>query len=591
MGVPISGPQERRLLRLETPLGADALIPRHLSGSERLSAGFEFQLEAYSDTRHGLGAAELIGRPVGLGLATEQGAARHFHALVNGLEDLGRSQAGRRSHYRLKLVPWLWLLGQRSDCRVFQRLSIPQVLERLTQPLVNQGLGRVDFSRLRARHPVHRYLVQYNETDLNALNRWAAREGIAYYFTHQHDGHTLHFIDDPLAVPLLDPETLLLTTDTPAQEHLRHWSRRERFVNAHFRESSYNYQHGPSALRAEARLGAPHDQPPHSTGLQPYRDSEDYLNAEQGRLQLARRAARETQQRSSVRAEGDYRCLRPGHGFRLRATPGGGAVDEGRGFTLSGVHWELTAQAGAGLACATVLDAVPRGELVYPQAEQPRISGLQTAVVTGQQPGTVHSDHGEDALGRVRVRFHWDREQRLADQSSCWLRVMQQGGGRGVSAFYALPRVGDEVVVAFENGNPDRPFVLGALPHPQRPPPYGAEPGRCGIRTESFDARGAAPGKWNELRFDDRKNAEEVYLRAEKDFNSDVLNDLSLRVGRQLSSTVGASETRDVADSLTITAGARITLRVGGNSIVISESGIDITGGAVRIQGSPVSLN
>ena len=234
---------------------------------------------------------------------------------------------------------------------------------------------------------------------------------------------------------------------------------------------------------------------------------------------------------------------------------------------------------------------MPDGELVYPSGDVPRISSLQTAVVTGHEADTVYTDHNHRQLGRIKAQFHWDREGRYTPDSSCWLRVMQTGGGNGFAGFYALPRVGAEVVVAFENGHPDRPFVLGTLPHPDTPPPYGDQPTCLGVKTRSFTGDGAEPSGYNELRFDDKTGAEEVYFQAERDANAYIKrnateridNDAEQKVGNNRTREVGNNETCDIGNDLTVTAGNSITLKVGGNTITIDTSGITINGKQVSI--------
>ena len=247
--------------------------------------------------------------------------------------------------------------------------------------------------------------------------------------------------------------------------------------------------------------------------------------------------------------------------------------------------------AGDGPRHTCQLSAVPDGELVYPRGDVPRISSLQTAVVTGHEADTVYTDHNHRQLGRIKAQFHWDREGRYTPDSSCWLRVMQSGGGNGFAGFYALPRVGAEVVVAFENGHPDRPFVLGTLPHPNSPPPYGSEPTQSGIKTRSFTPGGASAGKYNELRFDDKDGSEQVYFQAERDANAYIKrnateridNDAEQKVGNNRTREVGNNESCDIGNDLTVTAGNSITLKVGGNTITIDTSGITINGQQVSI--------
>jgi len=194
---------------------------------------------------------------------------------------------------------------------------------------------------------------------------------------------------------------------------------------------------------------------------------------------------------------------------------------------------------------------------------------MQTAVVTGPPAEEIHSD----AHGRVKVQFHWDRLGKKDDNTSCWLRVMQSFAGPGFGAHFT-PRVGQEVVVAFENGNPDRPFVMGALYHTENPPPYAEHKGtRSGIRTRS--TKNGAAINCNELYFEDTKDQEEVYFQAEKDLNAHIKN----------------NETRKIENTLHIQAGEKIRLEVGGSVIEMTPEGITISAIEVKIDGTPVLIN
>lgn len=602
MGAPFTPhDQNKRLIRLATPLGGDTLIPVRVQGQESMSEGFRYEVETFSETRHDIAPHELVGKPLTLVVIQEDGGEGYINGYCAEFEAAGRNYAGQRSGYRLTVVSWLWFLDRRSDCRVFQNETIPDVLQAVVAPLTSADTARADFGKLVEEHPRHRFLVQYNESDYNFLCRLCRREGIAFYTTHENGRHTVHFIDKGTVSPALKPQReLTLRTGTAAGDHLLSWRNRGRFVSGRYTQATYNYNKTTEPLRKDAKVQGEAGKLARAGDMEQYHYTEGYHDGKESRTYLTRQMRLGSERHRVVSGAGTYRFLKVGHVFRVSAVPDGDFPGGDTDFTFTRMELRIDESGQTATPFLAHFEAVPKGELTYPHGKRPAIHSLQTAVVTGRKDKTVHTDHGEEALGRVRVLFHWDREGPADENSGCWLRVMQGSAGAGVSAFYAVPRVGDEVVVAFENGNPDRPFVLGALPNLRNKPPYGKEPTRSGIKTQSFTpGSGPVQNRWNELRFDDKANSEEVYLRAQKDLNCDVENDVTtnvrnnatLNVKNNRTTVIEGGETRDVTKALSVTAGTEISLQVGGNSIVINSSGITITGGAVTINGSPVSIN
>jgi type VI secretion system secreted protein VgrG len=217
--------------------------------------------------------------------------------------------------------------------------------------------------------------------------------------------------------------------------------------------------------------------------------------------------------------------------------------------------------------------------------EKPFVRGLQTAVVTGPEGEEIHTDE----YGRIKVRFHWDREGKNDDRSSCWLRTCQPWSGNGWG-FVSLPRVGDEVLVDFINGDPDWPIMVGTVNNAASPALYTLPDNKsqCGIRTRSTPGGGTE--NFHELRFEDKKGAEEIYLQSEKDWNILVKSSKGQTIGENSSTNIGGSSTvtvkkssSETAEDITLTASSKITLVCGGSTIVLDPSGIKINGVLVNI--------
>ena len=562
--------------RIQTHLGDDVLIAEGFQGAETLSGGFSYTLTAYSETRHDLTARDLVGTPVTFDLAQStpehgEGGVRYFNGIISSLRPEGRIRDDQRSIYRLTVVSWLWLLEQVTDCRVFQNQSIPEVLEAVCGEW--SGVGGADFSKVDfSAHAERRFLVQYNETTRNFLDRLCRRAGIAYYTTHDNGAHTVHFIDDGwLCPPLEQRELVVRSGETVDHDALTGWRREEQLTGGATTHVTYNYT-DPVAQTAEAQAPDAVQQLAGVEHLDSVAYNEEFDDPAEGD-HVARVAMNRCAQRQDViTASGDYRFLQTGHNVTVTGPGGEDGPAPGEEFTLTAV--ELSAHNDRGVT--TAIEAVPVGRLVYPEGERPTIASLQTAVVTGPEGAEIHTD----ALGRVRVQFHWDRHGAHDERSSCWLRVMQGVAGPGFGMHF-LPRVGQEVVVAFENGHPDRPFVMGALYHPGHTPPYANEPTRSGIRTRS--TRGGTPDEANELRFDDAKGSEEVFLQAQKDLSVNVKNDLNRRVANNVTDTVGGA--------VRVSADDRIELAVGGNSVVIDNGGVTINGVKLDVATSQTDLN
>jgi len=611
MGKPKPVEQQQRLLSLTTVLGKDALIPMQVSGEESMSRCFEYRLRVFSETHHALDATDLLGSNITLALAQEDkghetAGLRHFNGYVTALRCLGRSHNGVRSEYEISMGPWLAFLEEMTDCRVFQEKTVIELLQTVFEPL--GSIAKANFDALTGIHQSHRFLVQYNESCLNFVQRWLRREGIAYFVKHQQGSHVIHFIDDGDVAPALDPQELILHPGTPGHDHLHDWKSGTGLVSGRQALSSYHYNNPGEILNAELEIPAPARQIDNALQLECHRATDACDDQTTAGMAIHWQMKHSLEGHRLVTGSGNYRFLKPGHHFRARQAVAGDWPHDGESFTLVRVCMSACNQglAPGGGAAAFSMDfqAVPRGGLIYPRGEWPVIGSLQTAVVTGPRgtEGTVYTDHGEDRLGRIKIRFHWDRCGPGDENSSCWLRVMQNSPGHDRSAFFALPRVGDEVVVAFENGNPDRPFILGGLPNPLKQPAYAATPTRSGIRTQSFDTNGPSPDRWNELRFDDRKEHEEVFLRAEKDLTIEVHNDassligndLKLHVKQNMEHTLGGSRTTDIqgedvcrlGGKLTIQAGESIELSVGASKLLLTPEGIEISGPAVDIIGT-----
>lgn len=614
--------QDKSLVRVSTVLPDNALVATRLSVSETLSKGFTIGITAFSEKHHNLTAEDLVGTPLTAVLVQQDNSLRYFNGYVQEISATGSERAGQRSTYKLTVVSWLQLLlGKSQDNRIFQDKNVKQIIEEIFKPLGSIANYKFNIS---GAHPAWRYCTQYNETDLNFFNRLCQREGLAYYFLHENGAHTLHIIDAANIRSLEDnkPKVVEVQAGTPAFDHLSHWQSTGKFVAGKYSQRSYNYLKPKQLLEGSEAIKGNALSIPKVAEVEHYTYTEQFFTPEEGKTEVEKQGYGASQA-TVAQGAGNCRHLKVGHNIKVALPQGAKFADKDKEFTLTNVSINADDISGV-MNC--FIEALPKGDLIFPQGTPPSINSLQTALVTGPKGEEVHTDE----LGRIKAQFHWDRLGKKDENSTCWLRVMQGFAGNNYGAHFT-PRIGHEVVVAFENGNPDRPFVIGSLYHQENKPPYSEQLGsRSGVRTRS--TKGAGDTNYNELYFEDDKGKEEVYFQAEKDFNAVVKNDESRQVGNDQASAikndrkmdVGNDHTETIKNKQTITvgkdqqnniknnqttevgnksvhkvgkelvleAGSKIVLKVGGSSIEITGSKISIkSSGKVDVDGGKVQLN
>lgn len=581
--------QDKRLLRLKTVLAKDELIPSRITYTETLGEGFTITLNAFSEVNHDIQAKDLIGTAVSIAIVDTDNQLRRLHGLVQELKAAPSTTRNNHTDYQLFIVSWTQLfLTKRHNYRIFQDTSIPDVIAAI---FADYGSAvEYDFKKKKPYKP-WRYLVQYDETDYEFVTRLMALEGITFFFDHQHDKHILSLIDDPSLLKNLTPSNVLnLHPNNYAHDSLMRWSRKSQFATGQHEVISYNYNNPSMNLLINQQVDAPISEIPNVANVTSYNYSGDFTAEDEGTSILTARVKREASKVHRWSGNGNIRTLAVGRNFSIKMADGTAHPDDGKVFTAISVSLSAD-DINANLT--SQVTAVEQGHLVYPQIDRPNAPTLQTAIVVGKQGQEIQTDE----LGRVKVRFHWDRSGPSNGQNTCFLRVMQGFASSGFGAHFT-PRVGDEVVVAFENGNPDRPFIIGSLYNSENNPPYADYKGlRAGIRTRS--SLKGAENNCNELYFHDEKGKEEVYFQAEKDHNALIKNNQTLKIGNNKHQQVVNNETNKVGRHLTINvgktllveAGDEIKLQVGGSTISITGDQISISSSTVTINGSSVNIN
>jgi type VI secretion system secreted protein VgrG len=526
------------------------------TATEGISELFAVELILTSDDRD-IPFAEVVGKPALFMLETDQSAPRHIHGMVSRFR---RDEEGKKfSVYRAVLVPKLWRLQHRHDARIFQGKSVPEIL---AEVLDGGGVTDRRVALTRSYAP-REYCVQYRESDFAFVSRLMEEEGIYYFFEHSEDQHVMVLADAPSApAPITGPDTIVYKGTLGAMAHgeaVARFSSAEEVRVGKVSLTDYNFKKPSLSLSASASASLDSD-------LEVYDYPGEYELPNDGTT-LSKVRLEEQQARRAV-AEGESGCIRmtPGYLFTLSDHP---RDSENQTYLLTSVrHRGSQAQMAEsedanGTSYANEFLAIPSDVPYRPERRTPRpsIKGVQTAIVTGPGGEEVYTDEH----GRVKVHFHWDRKGSKDDKSSCWIRVSQLWAGAGWGAMW-IPRVGHEVVVDFIEGDPDRPLIVGRVYHGANVPPYPlpAEKTKSTIKSESSKGGGG----FNELRFEDQKGSEEVYLQGEKDWNILIKHDKNQKIGHDETLAVGHDQTINVDHDRRKSVGHDQSETVGGNKSI-----------------------
>ena len=524
--------------------------------SERFNQPYELRLDLRT-TNLGAEPAQLLG--VSATVIIERGALnREICGIIESVED------GLADHDALiatvVIVPALMALSQRKTSRIFQEKTIPEIL----QEVLEEGLGpyerTVDVEFLAGSYAAQEYTVQYQETDLDFVERLMEEYGITYRFKHEDGAEVLMLLDsdaayvDVTSFGNMDGVLPVVLRDGSSgqREDIRAFHRESKLRPTAARTMVFDWlapqslQEAENVEAAELEINGAaleperevyeHEAPTTTYG---YRTSGlDFAAVEQ-----QTKLRRKVQQRDAVRCFGvsTVTGLTPGQKFELLDHPQ--AELEGQYLVISVEHsaGTLTNSSIPGEDYVNRFECIPLAVEWRPARRwpKPRITSMQTATVVGPSGEEIHTDEH----GRIKVQFHWDRDGAFDENTTCFIRVVQPWAGNGWG-FVFLPRIGMEVAVTFIDGDPDRPIVTGCLYNGANLPPYGLpdEKTKSTIKSES------SPGGngFNELRFEDAAGAEEIYIHAQKDFNEEVLNDHNTHVGNNQTNTVEVDQEQTI---------------------------------------------
>jgi len=546
--------QANRPLKVTTALGPDELLLTGFRGTEAVSHPFSFQLDLMSENLE-VDAKKLLRKPACVTIKLTDGSERHIHGLISRFMQLGTD--AELAFYRAELVPWLWFLSLSRDCRIFQKKSVLEIIED-----VFKDLGFSDFEKNCTRsYPKREYCVQYRETHLDFVSRLMEDEGIFYYFKHTDSKHTLVLADGNNtfeAFPGHPDARVSLYTRGPEDVVTRVERESAVYVGKVTLRDYDPLQ--PSLTLRNSMSGNGKEE---VYDYQPVVYTEMAEGDRYARLQLeAEEALREV-----IRGEGTCRFFQSGCKFDLKEHY---RSDMNQSYALLSV--EHSAAAGdfrsweqAPFDYRVRFSAIPHSVVYRPERRTPRpfVRGSQTAVVVGKSGEEIWTDKH----GRVKVQFHWDHEGKKNENSSCWVRVSSAWAGKAWGAVH-IPRIGQEVIVDFLEGDPDRPIVTGRVYNAEQTPPYTLPANQTQSGIKSRSSKGGGTENFNEIRMEDKKGSEVLYVHAEKDKKVVVENDRTEDVGNDETITIGNDRTEEVGNDETITIGNDRTEEVGNDETI-----------------------
>lgn len=547
--------QQNREIEIISPLGPDVLLLRDVTITEELGRLFTINLELGS--AEDINFEDLLGQNISIRLNLISGR-RYFNGFVGSLsQDVNE---GRFMRYYATVHPWLWFLTRTSDCKIFQNKTVPEIIKEVFQDL---GFSDV-VDRLNGSYRTWEYCVQYRETDFNFLSRLMEQEGIYYYFIHEEGKHTLYLADDMSShdsmqgyqtIAYYPPNEVVVRED----ECISTWHLTKKLQPGAYCLNEYDFKNPKADLKTNCNVTRTHTRADYEI----YDYPGEYVESGEGNNYARIRIQELQSQYARAQGSGNARGLICGGLFNLSSFP---RQDQNREYLVTSVTHHIHVDSfesmgdGGGTQYSNSFSVIESGTPYRPPRVTPKpiVQGLQTAVVVGQAGEEIHTDE----FGRVKVQFYWDRIGEKNENSSCWIRVSHPWAGKNWG-MVAIPRIGQEVIVDFLEGDPDRPIITGRVYNADQVHPYALPANKTQTGILSRSSKEGSGANANELRFEDKKGEEQVYLHAEKNQDIEVENDETHWVGHDRSKTIDNDETTLVKNNRTETVGNNEKITIG----------------------------
>jgi type VI secretion system secreted protein VgrG len=626
--------QEGRLISLTTPLGEDVLLLAGFSGHEAISRLFSFHLDLLTE-QGPIDFTQIIGKNVTISVAQPDNTQRYFNGMVSHFAQSGSDT--NFIHYQMEVVPWTWMLTRYADCKIFHNKKVGDILEQVFQ---DRGFQDYNLSLNGGYSPLE-YCVQYRETDFNFISRLMEQNGIFYFFQHEKGKHTMVIADSSsIHEPCPGQESAgynLMGGGLETDDVVNTWNIEQELRTGKYTLTDYNFK-TPSAslLATESTI--------YSVGGNASFEIFDYPGeyTTRGDGSAFAKLRMQEDEAGHLVAHGSSVCRAFTSGYKFDLVDHyQDSMNASYVLTeiqhIASVGETYSGSGGGNDNYSNHFTCIPETVPFRPARLTPKpfVQGPQTAVVVGKSSDVGDGDDGGggdgeeiwvDKYGRVIVLFPWDR----AGKCSCRVRVSQDWAGQGWGAI-TIPRVGQEVIVSFLEGDPDRPIITGRVYNADQTVPYPLPDNQTRSTFKTRSTKYGGTDNYNELRFEDKKGDEQIFLRGEKDFDTRLKNDirewvgnnrslivtqdqmekaggdlhsqvtgninqkvgqnLSLQVGQNLYEKSGTNFAHEAGQvihlkagmTVVLEAGTELTLKVGGNFIDINSSGISIVGTMVMI--------
>jgi len=515
--------QTKRHVELITPLGEDVLLFKRMSGTEELGRLFQFELELLS-SQPDISFGDLLGQNVTIRLDLPNRKKRYFNGFVTRFNQSDVNTEEDYTPYRATISPWLWFLTRTADCRIFQEKTVPDIIKEIFREH-----GFTDFEdKLTGAYRNWEYCVQYRETDFNFVSRLMEQEGIYYFFKHEENKHMLVLADDINAhtvfpeydeIPYYPPDSGLRRE----KEHIFDWSISQEVKPGVYALNEFNFKKPKANMEVKAAVSRDHVR----SDLEIFDYPGEYTEADEGETYVRARIEELHAQYEQISGQANARGLCAGHLFTLS---GYFRMDQNREYLVESTTHEIESNeygsADGGEEIYSSSFTVLESKTPFRPARstpKPVVQGPQTAIVVGNPGEEITTEE----YGRVKIQFHWDRYGKKDIESSCWVRVSHPWAGKNWGSV-AIPRYGQEVIVEFLEGDPDRPIITGRVYNKDTMPPY-ALPGSgmvSGVKSNTTPGGGG----YNEMAMDDTKGNEKITIHAQYDMNTTVEHDQTNKV-------------------------------------------------------------
>ena len=514
-------PTQEQLVAISTSLGDDKLSLRKAKIQETLGEPFTIEVELISDDEN-ISLDDILGQNVTIRLETDDDS-RFFNGIVT--EFFQKENIAKNAYYGAVIRPWFWLLTLSENCRIFQEKSYPEIIKE-----VFEDLGFSDFEdKLSATYSKQDYVVQFNESDFNFVSRIMEQEGIYYFFEHTNGKHSLIMADDSSAMINIGQVPFIELEDESRHkgvEGIKSWENFRKVRTGGVGLTNYDFTLPTKNLEAVTK----DPKTASLSSLQKFNYPGKYLERAKGSDYTKILMQKENVSYDQKSAKGNYRKLYAGAQFELTDHH---REDQNTNYLIT--HFSCLLLADDYIATSTNKDdqlfecqftVIPDSVIYRPQktSTKPKMTGPQTATVVGKSGEEIWTDK----YGRIKVLFHWDREAKADENSSCWVRVSQTWAGKGWGTMY-IPRIGQEVLIDFIHGDPDNPIVIGSVYNGSTMPPYALPANATMSGVKSRSSKGG--GGFNEIRLEDKKGEEQIFVHGEKNQDINIKNDCFETIG------------------------------------------------------------